>query len=58
MAAWAIGCLAKIPFISKLSAPAWDLYEGAYLLFRGRILLQCFVISVFSWFMECVAGYI
>ena len=45
----------KLPVISKFAHHLHELYESAFLLLKMRTLGVAIVISVVSWFFECVA---
>lgn len=50
-----IGFGEKLPIISKFAHHLHELYESAFTLLRFRTLLIAIIISVVSWFFECVA---
>lgn len=50
-----IGFGEKLPIISKFVHHLHELYESAFTLLRFRTLLVAIIISVVSWFFECVA---
>ncbi len=45
----------SIPYINKFSSNLETAYESAYMLFKSNILLTAVVISVISWWFECLA---
>jgi Predicted integral membrane protein len=50
--------LARLPWLEAHGPKLRHLYDSAYLLIQGRLLVATFVISVTAWFMECLALYL
>ncbi|WP_198008139.1 lysylphosphatidylglycerol synthase transmembrane domain-containing protein [Methanohalobium evestigatum] len=45
----------KLPFISKFAHHLHELYESAYILLKFRPLSITILLSIVSWFFECIA---
>jgi len=48
----------KVPFLDKNSDKLYNAYESAYIMLTFVPLLKMVVISLFSWFFECLGYYI
>ena len=54
---WALGLLERVPRGARLTKPLLTAYESTQTLMHWRILLPATVLSLVSWFGECVAFY-
>lgn len=47
----------KIPVLSKFACKLEQFYTSAVVLLRGSLLVKSIILSIVSWFMECLAFY-